>query len=302
MLRFAALMLLALPAFADVTVTVSEVTPGTDTGFLTVAGEEPVTITLPSGQQFDQCKLPDLSGTPQPTTPPLGPGNNDARSQSITVIPPFSCRFELDGTPMSFGGAEVEVAGQSLPLVQSGATWTITVPTEPRYPIELTWTPPTMNDDDTPLTDLAGYKLYWGTVSGMYPTSVTLSNPDATGHTVTLPQGEYFFVATAFNSLGGESARSNEAIGVASPTPGPPSDVVVLEPQDGLTVIETIVYSRTPGNNTQIAQPQGTIPIGTPCIGTEGMLAQGRVYYAVPADLVTYVGNVRPSVVYAACQ
>ncbi len=33
----------------------------------------------------------------------------------------------------------------------------------------LSWTPPTQNTDGSPLTDLAGYRVYWGTSSGNYP-------------------------------------------------------------------------------------------------------------------------------------
>lgn len=76
----------------------------------------------------------------------------------------------------------------------------------------LSWTAPTQNEDGSPLTDLAGYKIYWGTTPGVYPNSVTIDNPGLTTHVVgNLAAGTYEFVATAINSDGVESVYSNTA-------------------------------------------------------------------------------------------
>jgi hypothetical protein len=72
----------------------------------------------------------------------------------------------------------------------------------------LSWTPPTENDDGTPLT-LTGYKIYWGLTEGNYPHSVTLENPGLTRHVVEqLSADTWYFVATAL-SADGESPPSN---------------------------------------------------------------------------------------------
>ena len=76
----------------------------------------------------------------------------------------------------------------------------------------LSWTAPTQNTDGTALTDLAGYKVYWGTSSGNYSSSVTLNNPGLTSYVVdTLSSGTYYFSVSALNSSGVESVLSNEA-------------------------------------------------------------------------------------------
>lgn len=76
----------------------------------------------------------------------------------------------------------------------------------------LTWTAPTANDDGSTLTDLAGYKIYWGTKPGVYTNSVTLNNPGLTSYVVdNLSPGTYEFVATSINSTGTESIYSNRA-------------------------------------------------------------------------------------------
>ena len=75
--------------------------------------------------------------------------------------------------------------------------------------INLNWTVPTTNIDGTPLTDLAGYKVYYGTSSGYYTNSINLGK--VTTYTFnSLASGTYYFVATAFNAAGLESVTSNE--------------------------------------------------------------------------------------------
>jgi hypothetical protein len=76
----------------------------------------------------------------------------------------------------------------------------------------LTWTPPTRNADGSPLTGLAGYKIYWGTSQSSLTNSVTLSNPGLTSYVVDqLTPATWYFAATATNSTGAESAFSNIA-------------------------------------------------------------------------------------------
>ena len=74
----------------------------------------------------------------------------------------------------------------------------------------LSWTPPTTNTNGSPLTNLAGYRVHWGPAAGSYPNSVTLNNPGLTSYVVeSLAPGTYYFVVSARNSSGVESAMSN---------------------------------------------------------------------------------------------
>ncbi len=95
-----------------------------------------------------------------------------------------------------------------------------TVGSDPAVSTTLTWEPPTANTDDTALTDLAGYRLYWGASTGAYTNNQDLgmaSCADMAGtmtctYTLTgLDAGTYFFAVTAYNVGGYESVRSNEA-------------------------------------------------------------------------------------------
>ena len=74
----------------------------------------------------------------------------------------------------------------------------------------LTWQPPALNSDGSPLADLAAFKVYWGTTPGTYSQSTKISNAAARSYTVSgLTKGTWYFVVTALNSKGEESSYSN---------------------------------------------------------------------------------------------
>jgi len=77
----------------------------------------------------------------------------------------------------------------------------------------LSWTAPTENTNGSELTDLSGYKIYYGTSSGNYCNSITLLISDSVllSYLVEdLANSGWYFVMTAFNSLGIESDYSEE--------------------------------------------------------------------------------------------
>ncbi len=75
----------------------------------------------------------------------------------------------------------------------------------------LSWTPPTENTDDSTLTDLAGYKIYYGTSPGSYSNTEIINNPGLTSFLIeSLASADWYFVMTAFNSSGVESSYSTE--------------------------------------------------------------------------------------------
>jgi fibronectin type 3 domain-containing protein len=78
----------------------------------------------------------------------------------------------------------------------------------------LTWSKVTTYEDTSPIgTALAGYKVHYGTSSGVYTNTILVSSPTATNYTVTLPAGAtYYFVVTAYNNAGIESAPSSPEV------------------------------------------------------------------------------------------
>ena len=85
------------------------------------------------------------------------------------------------------------------------------------YGNQLSWSPVTTTIEGVPITDLAGYKIYWrqSTVE-VYDDSrsITINDPIVTSYMIInmgLPaDGNYMVTLTAFNTAGEESDFSNE--------------------------------------------------------------------------------------------
>jgi hypothetical protein len=70
---------------------------------------------------------------------------------------------------------------------------------------------PSVNADGTALTDLAGYRIYYGTTRGTYTQSVTVSSPSTLRYTIqNLSAGTYYMVVKAYDTSNIESTASTE--------------------------------------------------------------------------------------------
>lgn len=84
-------------------------------------------------------------------------------------------------------------------------------PTASATSVTINWTPPTENVDNSPLTNLAGYNIHYGTASGQYTQTVSVSNPGIATYVVqNLAPGTYYFAVAAVNASGMESPLSAE--------------------------------------------------------------------------------------------
>jgi putative Ig domain-containing protein len=78
--------------------------------------------------------------------------------------------------------------------------------------VTLSWTPPTQNTDGSPLNNLAGYRVYWGTSPGNLSSSVTIPNAGLATYVVgQLTPAQWHFAVTAYTTAGSESGYSNVA-------------------------------------------------------------------------------------------
>jgi len=76
--------------------------------------------------------------------------------------------------------------------------------------VTLSWTAPTKNTDGSTLTNLAGYRVRYGTSSGNYTHSVQLPNKSLTSVVIEdLTSARWYFAVKAYNSSGVESALSS---------------------------------------------------------------------------------------------
>lgn len=89
-------------------------------------------------------------------------------------------------------------------------SFSITVAQSSSGTATLSWTPPTSNTDGTALTNLAGYRIYYGTSASALNQQIQVANPGLSTYVVTgLPKGTYYFAVRAYNSAGSESGLSN---------------------------------------------------------------------------------------------
>ena len=141
-----------------------------------------------------------------------------------------------------------------------------------------TWTAPATNCDGSAITNLAGFRAYWG------PYHADLPNPALVSYTVGgLPPGEWWMGITAYNTDGKES-----------PIAGPKVKTIAA---GEFVVSEPTAYTIVKSTNSLLLLPVGTVPLGTPCNATQSV--NGR--YAVARELVTWSGSIRPTIVVAAC-
>lgn len=109
--------------------------------------------------------------------------------------------------------ADTAPSGSSTPVTGGGSTTTPTPPptTDSSSAVTLAWVAPTENSNGTPITDLAGYKIHYGTASEDYTQVVSVANPSLSRYVLdSLPSGTYYFAITAYNSQGIESPLSGE--------------------------------------------------------------------------------------------
>jgi hypothetical protein len=171
---------------------------------------------------------PTISGTPLSAivygrTYTFAPSSNDPEGHKVSFVivnKPSWASFDpatgiLQGIPQaadvgSYPNITISVS-DGLYMVGL-SSFSIDVLATASGSISLSWVPPTQRDDGSPLTNLAGYRLHWGTALGHYPNIASIPNPGIATYVVDeLPSGTYYLVATAYDSNGVESSYSNVA-------------------------------------------------------------------------------------------
>jgi len=184
----------------------------------------PFSITVTTGN-----RAPVISGTPA-TSATVGqayafqPSASDPDGNTLTysiVNRPSWATFSsstgrLSGTPgssvggMTFGGITISVSDGTASA--SLAPFSISVTQSVSGSATLSWQPPTTNTDGSPLTNLAGYRVSYGTVSRQYDQALSLPNAALTSVVVeNLSRGTWYFSVKALTSTGVESDFSAEA-------------------------------------------------------------------------------------------
>jgi hypothetical protein len=77
----------------------------------------------------------------------------------------------------------------------------------------LSWTAPSTREDGSPLTNLAGYKIYYGRMSEVHDYEIDIKSAGVSTYVVDgLVSGDWYFALVAYDKDGLESDRSNEVL------------------------------------------------------------------------------------------
>lgn len=95
---------------------------------------------------------------------------------------------------------------------ETSVTISITVTQSTTGRATLSWNAPSQRTDGTPLTDLAGFRVYYGNSGSDLRYVIEIKDPGARSWVIeNLTAGTWYFAATAFDISGAESDRSNTA-------------------------------------------------------------------------------------------
>lgn len=170
---------------------------------------------------------PVISGTPPAEalagqmydfTPTATDPEGQALSFSVANLPPWAAfdvsSGRLHGTPDAGDVGlyeDIRISVSDGTSSASTSVFSIAVVETTTGSVTLSWSAPTQNVDGTPLLDLAGYTIYYGTAERQYDHSVEIDNPGVTTAVVeNLGLGTWYFAATAITASGLESEFSGE--------------------------------------------------------------------------------------------
>lgn len=206
-------------------------------------------------------------------TPTSGDGSVTPRATWSSTPAASSCKGSWTTTALAASGSA------TLPAITSTTDVTVTC-TWPSAAGQATvsWAPPTANTDGSPLTDLAGFKIIFGTSVSNMNLAASVNNAGATSATVgsLTPNTTYFFTVRAVNAKGTESASGNvvsKLIAGGTPPAASKTVTVVIDkvpaPPTEVKVVETTAYNVRPNLQRFVfergSKYPGVVRIGAAC-------------------------------------
>jgi len=165
---------------------------------------------------------PTISGSPETSvdpgssytfTPSASDPDDSTLAFAITNKPSWASFSTADGSLQ--GTAQVGTYADIIISVSDGTNtrtlpaFTLDVAPQVSGTAVLSWSIPTLNMDGTPLSDLAGYRVYRGDSPSTLTEVIELPGSGNTAYTFNqLALGTHYFAVSAYNSLGTESSIS----------------------------------------------------------------------------------------------
>ncbi len=174
-------------------------------------------------------RAPTISGTPATTAtvgvaysfqPSASDPDGNTLAWSIENRPSWltfnTSTGRLSGTPTAAGTASNIIirvsdgtASATLPAFSITTSAAPLPPPSVTGSATLSWQAPTQNTDNSALTNLAGYRIVYGTSASSLDRTITIPTPGTTTYVVdNLARGTWYFAVRAYTSNGSESANS----------------------------------------------------------------------------------------------
>jgi hypothetical protein len=167
-----------------------------------------------------------------------------------------------------WSGTKAAAGTATLPAINANTNYTLTC-SWGTGSSTVSWVAPTQNTNGTPLTNLAGFRVYYGTSASSLTQSSTVNNVAARSATIgSLTPGTWYFKVRALNTAQVESNDSNVASKtVAGATAAKTVNITITPGTTTRRTIATSVYDviRDANGRWSRGRVVGTIPVGTAC-------------------------------------
>lgn len=199
-----------------------------------------------------------------------------------------------------WAGTKAASGTATLPAINANTNYTLTC-SWGTGSSTVSWVAPTTNTNGTPLTNLAGFRVYYGTSSTSLTQSSTVNNVAARSATIaSLTPGTWYFKVRALNTAQVESNDSNIASKtVAGATAARTVNITITPGTATRSTTATSVYDviRDANGRWSLGRVVGTIPLRTAC---RNYYLSGD-YYGVQTGFVRITVAPRGSTLVARC-
>lgn len=216
----------------------------------------------------------------------------------------------------NWGGARDPVGTIQLEAFPAGThTFTLSCKftTPAQTTVDLTWNPCTSNTDGSSLTDLAGYRLFYGASDSDLAASIDIPDPSLSAYRAqNMTAGTWFFGLKCYNTAGVESDLSNVVsktlaeestqtvsqtvtwtVKAATKVPSAPTNLAVAESQ--IAGLESSLVFKLTATGKRSTEIVGAVPVGTACSGNVLFYYRDKPYRKVSAASVKWWPGIVPS-------
>lgn len=161
-------------------------------------------------------------GMPYSFVPAVADPDGDALVMSVRNLPDWATFDPATGAIAGTPGAGDTGTYSDIVITASDGASTVSLPAFQVVVAEnggvsatLSWNPPTTDALGVPLSDLAGFRIYYGTQPGNLASVIEINNPGITRFVIeNLNAGRYYFAVSAYDVNGNSSNQSQTVSGL----------------------------------------------------------------------------------------